>query len=98
MRHACRLVAGYAARVGPEGARQASGARGARAMAGAAASTAAFGDLLRAYRVAAGLSQETLAARAGLSARGISDLERGTRRAPRSETLRRLVGPWGRLR
>jgi transcriptional regulator with XRE-family HTH domain len=37
----------------------------------------AFGSLLRACREAAGLSQERLAERAGLSLRGISDLERG---------------------
>ena len=38
-----------------------------------------FGDLLRRYRTAAGLTQEELAERAGLSTRGISDLERGAR-------------------
>ena len=37
--------------------------------------------LLLRYRMAAGLSQEDLAERAGLSRRGISDLERGARRA-----------------
>jgi transcriptional regulator with XRE-family HTH domain len=37
-----------------------------------------FGTLLKRYRQAAGLSQEALAARADLSARAISDLERGT--------------------
>jgi transcriptional regulator with XRE-family HTH domain len=41
-----------------------------------------FGDLLRAYRAAAGLTQEELAERVGMSARGISDLERGIRRTP----------------
>jgi predicted ATPase/DNA-binding XRE family transcriptional regulator len=41
--------------------------------------------------VAAGLSQEELAERAGLSRRGISDLERGARRSPHPATLRRLV-------
>ena len=51
----------------------------------------AFGDLLRRLRAAAALSQEELAARAGLSARGISDLERGVRQAPRPETLRLLA-------
>lgn len=49
-----------------------------------------FGDLLRRYRLAAGLTQEELAARTGLSARGLSDLERGARRAPRQETLQLL--------
>ena len=37
---------------------------------------ASFGDLLRGYRVAAGVTQEELAERAGLSVRAISDLER----------------------
>jgi transcriptional regulator with XRE-family HTH domain len=36
-----------------------------------------FAVLLRQYRAAAGLSQDELAERAGLSRRGISDLERG---------------------
>jgi predicted ATPase/DNA-binding XRE family transcriptional regulator len=48
---------------------------------------ASFGTLLRRYREAAGLTQEALAQRAGLSARGISDLERGARQAPRRETV-----------
>jgi len=51
----------------------------------------AFGDLLRRYRMAAGLSQETLAERARLSTRAISALEQGTRRAPRRETVRMLA-------
>lgn len=46
-----------------------------------------FGTLLRRYREAAGLTQEALAQRASLSARGISDLERGARQAPRRETV-----------
>ncbi|HEU0026832.1 MAG TPA: helix-turn-helix domain-containing protein [Ktedonobacterales bacterium] len=46
-----------------------------------------FGALLRRYREAAGLTQEALAQRAGLSVRGISDLERGARQSPRRETL-----------
>jgi predicted ATPase/DNA-binding XRE family transcriptional regulator len=46
-----------------------------------------FGDLLRRYRLAAGLTQEELAAQAGLSVRGLSDLERGARRAPRRDTV-----------
>src|SRR5262245_38044652 len=49
-----------------------------------------FGILLQRYRVASGLSQEELAERAGLSRRGISDLERGARRAPHLGTARRL--------
>ena len=46
-----------------------------------------FGTLLRRYREAAGLTQEQLAERAGLSVRGISDLERSVRQSPRRETL-----------
>jgi predicted ATPase/transcriptional regulator with XRE-family HTH domain len=50
-----------------------------------------FGDLLRRHRIAAGLTQEALAERAGLSTRGISDLERGARELPRKDTLRLLL-------
>ena len=50
-----------------------------------------FGVLLRQQRTAAGLSQEELAERAGLSRRGISDLERGERRAAHPATVRRLA-------
>jgi predicted ATPase/transcriptional regulator with XRE-family HTH domain len=50
-----------------------------------------FGDLLRSHRVAAGLTQEALAERAGLSLRGVSDLERGLRMAPHRDTLQRLL-------
>jgi predicted ATPase/DNA-binding XRE family transcriptional regulator len=51
----------------------------------------AFGELLQRYRLAAGLTQEALAERAGLSVRGISDLERGVKRTPQQATLRLLV-------
>ncbi len=54
-----------------------------------------FSALLRQCRLAAGLSQEELAERSGLSSRGISDLERGQRRAPHPATLRRLVDALG---
>jgi predicted ATPase/DNA-binding XRE family transcriptional regulator len=50
-----------------------------------------FGDLLRRYRLAAGLTQEELAERAGVSTRGISDLERGARGLPRKDTLQLLL-------
>src|SRR5690348_13918657 len=50
-----------------------------------------FGELLRRYRAAAGLSQEELAERAGLSARGIADLERGVRTVPYPRTVRQLA-------
>jgi len=53
--------------------------------------TMSFGDLLRRYRLAAGLTQEALAERASLSVRAISDLERGLRNAPRRETVRLLT-------
>jgi predicted ATPase/DNA-binding XRE family transcriptional regulator len=52
---------------------------------------APFGAVLRQFRDAAALSQEELADRAGLSRRGISDLERGARRAPWPETVRMLA-------
>lgn len=51
-----------------------------------------FGKLLRRYRLAAGLSQETLAERARVSLDGISALERGYRRSPQRETLALLAG------
>ncbi len=54
-----------------------------------------FGQALRRYRLAAGLSQEALAEKTGLSARGISDLERGTRRTPRLETVRLITTALG---
>ncbi|HZU11237.1 MAG TPA: helix-turn-helix domain-containing protein [Chloroflexota bacterium] len=56
---------------------------------------AAFGDLLRRYRSQAGLTQEELAERAGVSARAISDLERGTRSRPRRDTVALLADALG---
>ena len=50
-----------------------------------------FADLLRHLRTSAALSQEELAVRSGLSLRGISDLERGVRRAPHLTTVRVLA-------
>lgn len=50
-----------------------------------------FGSLLRRYRRGAGLTQEQLAERAGLSARAISDLERGERTKPWRETIALLA-------
>jgi class 3 adenylate cyclase/tetratricopeptide (TPR) repeat protein/DNA-binding XRE family transcriptional regulator len=61
-----------------------------------------FAELLRQHRLAAGLTQEALADRAGLSVRGIADLERGARRYPHFDTLHRLahaleLAPAGRV-
>ena len=50
-----------------------------------------FGALLRRYREASGLTQEDLAQRAGLSVRGISDLERSRRQTPRHDTVRLIA-------
>ncbi|HEV2458120.1 MAG TPA: helix-turn-helix transcriptional regulator, partial [Ktedonobacterales bacterium] len=50
-------------------------------------SSLTFADLLRHHRTAAGLTQEELAARAGLSSDAISTLERGARRRPRKDTV-----------
>src|SRR5579871_1981517 len=50
-----------------------------------------FAAVLRRFRLAAGLTQEQLAERARLSVRGVNDLERGARRAPRKETVQLLA-------
>ena len=55
----------------------------------------AFGDLLRQLRNAAGLTQEDLAERAGLSVDAISLLERGERRRPHRYTLQSLAEALG---
>jgi predicted ATPase/transcriptional regulator with XRE-family HTH domain len=54
-----------------------------------------FGILLKRYRMAAGLTQEALAARAGLSPRTIADLERGINRTPRHDTFELLLTTLG---
>jgi predicted ATPase/DNA-binding XRE family transcriptional regulator len=54
-----------------------------------------FGEVLRRLRSAAGLSQEELAERSGVSRNGISDLERGLYRTPRFETVRLLADGLG---
>jgi DNA-binding NarL/FixJ family response regulator len=54
-----------------------------------------FATLLRGFRVGLRLSQLELAGRAGLSERGISDLERGQRRAPRRVTVQLLSDALG---
>ncbi|MGH2617410.1 MAG: helix-turn-helix domain-containing protein, partial [Thermomicrobiales bacterium] len=53
--------------------------------------TVSFGEYLRHLRMSAALSQEELADRAGLSLRGISDLERGVRRVPHLSTVRLIA-------
>jgi len=59
-------------------ARQHCPRRGARPVTGGALDeSATLSELLRDYRLAAGLTQEALAEQSGLSARGIADLERG---------------------
>jgi len=50
-----------------------------------------FGGLLRRYRLEAGLTQEALAERAGLSVRNIQNLERGVNQ-PLRDTAQRLAG------
>jgi predicted ATPase/DNA-binding XRE family transcriptional regulator len=52
--------------------------------------SATFAELLRRYRQAAGLTQQELAERAGLSAHGIQKLERGATH-PYRDTARRLI-------
>lgn len=54
-----------------------------------------FADLLRQHRKRVGLTQEQLAERAGMSVRGISDLERGVNRAPYRSTVTRLADALG---
>lgn len=52
-------------------------------------------ELLQRHRAAAGLTQEELAARARLSARAISDLERGIKHRPHAYTVQRLATALG---
>jgi predicted ATPase/transcriptional regulator with XRE-family HTH domain len=54
-----------------------------------------FGALLRRYREAAGLSQEDLAERAGMTAKGIGALERGERQRPQPRTLQQIASALG---
>jgi predicted ATPase/transcriptional regulator with XRE-family HTH domain len=55
-----------------------------------AAAVTTFGALLRRYRLAAGLTQESLAEKASLGIRSIQDLESGLHR-PRHESVQQLV-------
>ncbi len=54
-----------------------------------------FGEVLRNYRRAAGMTQEELAERAGISPRSISGLERGEGATPRRDTVAQLVQALG---
>ena len=58
---------------------------------GAADQECPFGQLLRRYRSGAGLSQEELAQRSGLSVRAISDMERGWTSRPFNRSVRLLA-------
>jgi len=55
----------------------------------------AFGTLLRRHRRSAGLTQEEVAERAGVSVRTISDLEREVRHAPHKDTVVLLADALG---
>jgi DNA-binding XRE family transcriptional regulator len=57
----------------------------------APARTFTFADLLRRYRRAAGLTQEELAGRSGVSPQTVSALERGVNRAPHRDTVALLA-------
>lgn len=68
----------------------------APAMPGQASPTSeALGSQLRVFRERAGLTQEELAERAGLTPHAVSALERGTRTRPYPHTLRSLPGALG---
>ena len=56
-----------------------------------AAEPKTFGGMLKRLRLSAGLTQEALAERAGLSAKAVSDLERHPSRAPRLESVTLLA-------
>ena len=56
---------------------------------------ATFASLLKRQRLAAGLTQEALAERAGLSPRAVSDLERDPARTPRLGTVTLLADALG---
>jgi transcriptional regulator with XRE-family HTH domain/tetratricopeptide (TPR) repeat protein len=59
--------------------------------AGLASGEVAFGQLLRRYRLAAGLTQEELGELAGLSARAVADMERGRTGRPRRRSVDALA-------
>jgi transcriptional regulator with XRE-family HTH domain/tetratricopeptide (TPR) repeat protein len=67
------------------------GVRALKGSWGMSAQRRSLGDLLRRHRLAAGLSQGDLADLAGLSRRGVSDIERGIIQAPHHDTIARLA-------
>src|SRR5262249_13211803 len=69
--------------------------QGTKGGGGMAAEPEVFRALLRRLRLAAGLTQEALAERAGLSARAVSDLERDATRTPRLDTVTLLADALG---
>src|ERR687893_1072037 len=76
-------------------------ARGAEGRTGPAADgtigeqTVPFAAVLKRLRKAAGLTQEELAAKAGLTAKAVSALERGERKRPYPHTVRSLADALG---
>jgi tetratricopeptide (TPR) repeat protein/transcriptional regulator with XRE-family HTH domain len=58
---------------------------------GGAGEAGAFGELVRRYRLAAGLTQEEVAERAGLSARTVANMERGRTARPYRRSVRALA-------
>ena len=63
--------------------------------AGQAQARAGFGELLRQYRLACGLSQEELAERSGLAVRTIANMERGRTARPHRRSVRSLADALG---
>jgi len=57
----------------------------------AARTSGSFGEVLRSFRMAACMTQEEVAHRAGLSARGVGDMERGRTARPFSTSVRLLA-------
>ncbi|ADB31093.1 transcriptional regulator, SARP family [Kribbella flavida DSM 17836] len=57
--------------------------------------TGRFGELLRAFRRQAGITQRALADRAGLSAGAIRDLEQGRTRSPKADSVQALATALG---
>ncbi len=57
----------------------------------ASAQPLTFAQLLKHHRIAAGLTQEMLAERAGMASRSVSDLERGLRHSPYADTINKLA-------